>query len=86
MKRLFILIVIVLCGTTAFTQNLANMSWYNKPAKACIKDGVLNITVEPATDYWRITHYGFIRDNGPFHYTEQSGSVEASVKITGAYR
>jgi regulation of enolase protein 1 (concanavalin A-like superfamily) len=86
MKRLFILLILAVWGTTAFTQDLTKMSWYNKPAKVNIKDGVLNFTVGPATDYWRITHYGFIRDNGPFYYREHAGNFEASVKITGAYR
>lgn len=32
-----------------------------------------------------MTHYGFIRDNGPFRFQEQSGDFEAKVKVIGHY-
>jgi regulation of enolase protein 1 (concanavalin A-like superfamily) len=44
------------------------------------------VTVDPGTDYWQVTHYGFIRDNGPFYYQEQEGDFTATVKITGQYK
>ncbi|MHA4807380.1 DUF1349 domain-containing protein [Flavitalea flava] len=62
------------------------MKWNNKPSQSIVDGQSLEMTVDPGTDYWRITHYGFIRDNGPFYYTEQTGDFEATVKITGAYR
>ncbi|RFM25797.1 DUF1349 domain-containing protein [Deminuibacter soli] len=61
------------------------MKWYNQPSRSSGDAHTLTMTVDPKTDYWRITHYGFIRDNGPFYYMEQEGDFEASVKITGAY-
>ncbi len=42
--------------------------------------------VTPKSDFWRITHYGFIVDNRPFYYTNRGGEFEASVKITGHYK
>ncbi|KAI1721449.1 regulation of enolase protein 1 [Ditylenchus destructor] len=68
------------------TQELI-MKWLNQPGKVvnATETGV-EMTVDPDTDYWRITHYGFIRDNGPFYYAEQEGDFEASVKVTGAYK
>jgi regulation of enolase protein 1 (concanavalin A-like superfamily) len=62
------------------------MKWYSKPVKSAVDGASLKMTVDPGTDYWQVTHYGFKRDNGPFYYTEQTGNFEASVKITGAYR
>lgn len=59
------------------------MKWYNKPLKSVENANSITMTVDPGTDYWRITHYDFIRDNGPFYYTELAGDFEASVKITG---
>ena len=38
------------------------------------------------TDFWCVTHYGFIRDNGHFYYREQTGDFVASVKVTGQYK
>jgi regulation of enolase protein 1 (concanavalin A-like superfamily) len=42
------------------------MKWYNKPLKSVENANSITMTVDPGTDYWRITHYDFIRDNGPF--------------------
>jgi uncharacterized protein len=63
-----------------------SMSWNHEPKAWAEHGNVLTETVEPNTDYWRVTHYGFIRDSGPFRYQTQSGDFEASVHITGKYR
>lgn len=62
------------------------MQWYNTPKKWSAADNKINVTVDPGTDYWQVTHYGFIRDNGPFYYQEQEGDFTATVKITGQYK
>jgi uncharacterized protein len=61
-------------------------SWLNEPKQWKEVDGAMTETVEPNTDYWRVTHYGFIRDNGPFRFQTESGDFEAKVHITGQYR
>lgn len=61
------------------------MKWNNEPKRWSGNAQQLTCTIDPETDYWRITHYGFIRDNGPFYYQEISGDFEASVKISGQY-
>ncbi|WP_425146247.1 DUF1349 domain-containing protein [Deinococcus sp.] len=40
----------------------------------------------PATDFWRVTHYGFIRDNGHFLPQTVTGDFGAEVEVCGAYR
>lgn len=62
------------------------LAWEHEPAKWTESAGVLTETVPAGTDYWRVTHYGFIRDNGPFRYQEQKGDFEAKVRISGQYR
>ncbi|TWW01157.1 DUF1349 domain-containing protein [Chitinophaga pinensis] len=62
------------------------MKWNNEPGNWSGNEEKLSCTIEPDTDYWRITHYGFIRDNGPFYYKEITGDFEASVKISGQYK
>ncbi len=84
MKNTTLLLATLLYSSLGFAQT--GMKWYNKPSKSTPGTNTLTMTVDPGTDYWRITHYGFIRDNGPFYYTEQAGNFEASVKITGAYK
>lgn len=62
------------------------MKWFNEPKKWSFQDGILKVDVDPGTDFWRITHYDFIRDNGHFYYREQRGDFTAKVKLRGFYR
>lgn len=62
------------------------MKWLNEPKKWNGNAQKLTAIVDPGTDYWRITHYGFIRDSGPFYYQETAGNFEATVKVTGSYQ
>jgi regulation of enolase protein 1 (concanavalin A-like superfamily) len=84
MKTFVLFASFFMISSLAFSQ--APMKWFNKPGKSSTESGTVNMTVDPNTDYWRVTHYGFIRDNGPYYYTEQAGDFEASVKITGQYK
>ena len=61
------------------------MQWENTPKTWKQERNSLLETVPAATDYWRTTHYGFIRDNGPFRYATRSGNFEAKVSISGDY-
>ncbi len=81
------LLLVLLCtaaGLNASAQ--APMNWLNKPKQWKAGKNNVTMTVEPATDFWRITHYGFIRDSGPFYYQQATGDFEATVKITGQYK
>jgi uncharacterized protein len=60
-------------------------AWLNQPPHWNETGDTLTETVPSGTDYWRVTHYGFIRDNGPFRYQEQSGNFEVRVRIRGNY-
>jgi regulation of enolase protein 1 (concanavalin A-like superfamily) len=62
------------------------MKWYNEPEQWSFKNSRLTMQVTPKTDYWRITHYGFTVDDGPFFHTERGGEFEVVVKITGDYQ
>jgi regulation of enolase protein 1 (concanavalin A-like superfamily) len=86
MKTIYLALLAALVSTAGLAQTPASMKWYSKPVKSTVNGKSITMTVDPNTDYWRVTHYGFIRDNGPFYYTEQAGNFEASVKITGAYK
>ncbi len=61
------------------------MDWYNQPPQFNVEGGTIIITSGPKTDFWRKTHYGFIRDNGHFYYQQVTGDFVAEVKITGQY-
>lgn len=62
------------------------MEWYNEPPKWEEHTNALDVTTGTKTDFWRKTHYGFIRDNGHFYYRRVSGNFIAEVKFTGQYR
>ena len=59
------------------------MHWYNEPAVRAANGDTVTVTAEHDTDFWRKTHYGFIRDNGHFYYQEVSGDFRCEVKVSG---
>jgi hypothetical protein len=61
------------------------MHWYNEPPAWMVDGDALEVTVGSKTDFWRKTHYGFIRDNGHFYYQEVRGDFTAEVKVIGRY-
>ena len=62
------------------------MNWYNEPPAWSLSGQTIHITTGPKTDFWRKTHYGFIRDNGHFYYQEVAGDFVAEVKFSGQYQ
>lgn len=62
------------------------MVWYNKPVIWSEERDRVYVRVDGGTDFWRVTHYDFIRDTGHFYYREQPGDFVASVKVTGQYK
>ena len=61
------------------------MLWYNEPAAWTADGDVITVTADHGTDFWRKTHYGFIRDNGHFCYQEVRGDFRCEVKVSGRY-
>ena len=62
------------------------MHWHNEPPEWTALDGVVKVTTGAKTDFWRATHYGFIRDNGHFGFQQVEGNFAVTVKVSGAYR
>ncbi len=60
--------------------------WLNPPAEREQVEATLRFRVERATDFWRKTHDGGIRDNGHFLFTRVAGDFTAAVKFTADYR
>jgi regulation of enolase protein 1 (concanavalin A-like superfamily) len=78
-------LLVALAATTALAQP-APRRWLNAPKQATTTPKGLRVQVAGGTDFWRVTHYGFIRDNGHFYFQEQAGDFEAKVKVVGQYR
>ena len=61
------------------------MTWLNEPSKWNADGDSLFLTTNPKTDFWRKTHYGFIRDNGHFFYETVSGDFVVETEFEGNY-
>ena len=79
-------IALLAAATSSMAQSLDKMNWLNEPQQWEIKEGKALVMDVPAkTDFWRISHYGFTVDDGPFYYATYGGEFEVKVKITGNY-
>lgn len=78
--------VLVLGALSVSAQSPPAMRWLNAPKKATVTASKVQVQVDGGTDFWRVTHYGFIRDNGHFLYQEQEGDFVAKVKVVGHYQ
>lgn len=62
------------------------MEWLNEPGEWTQADGGLTVTPDAGSDFWRLTHYGFIHDNGHAWLEPVAGDFTASVSFTADYR
>jgi len=62
------------------------MQWLNEPTQWTDSGDRLIVKTSPKTDFWRITHYGFIRDTGHFYFDSISTDFVVDVKIRGNYK
>lgn len=62
-----------------------DFSWTNNPKEWSEENGVLRLKTAAETDFWRKTHYGFIKDSGHFLHTEIAGDFELLVQFSGNY-
>jgi len=62
--------------------------WLHEPPNWRLEDGVLEVTTGQDTDFWRVTHYGFVRDNGHFyhHTLLEQDSFVAELRFSGHYQ
>jgi uncharacterized protein len=61
------------------------MNWFNEPRKWKEEKDQLSVFADGHTDFWRKTHYGFVRDNGHFYYERLSGDFEVETEFHGQY-
>jgi regulation of enolase protein 1 (concanavalin A-like superfamily) len=61
------------------------MEWYNEPASWTGTTQRMSITTAAKTDFWRETHYGFIRDSGHFYHCNVAGDFTIAVQVHGRY-
>lgn len=61
------------------------MEWHCEPPAWRDDEGAITVTTAHGSDFWRKTHYGFVRDNGHFFFERVAGDFAAEAKITGDY-
>jgi uncharacterized protein len=61
------------------------MQWLNEPASWQRTGDVLRVSVDPGTDFWRATGYGYIHDNGHVYGELLAGDLDVSVRIRGTF-
>jgi regulation of enolase protein 1 (concanavalin A-like superfamily) len=61
------------------------MDWLNEPPEWRDEGGVLTVVTGERTDFWRTTHYGFVRDDGHGRLAPAEGDVGAVVAFRGDY-
>ena len=61
------------------------MDWLNEPPRWRREGGVLHVATGERTDFWRETHYGFIRDDGHLAFERREGDLTAEVAVSGGY-
>jgi uncharacterized protein len=59
--------------------------WMNEPAEWHLENGVLHVTTDKGTDFWRNTHYGFVRDNGHVFAARTQGDFTADITVDGDF-
>lgn len=62
------------------------MEWLHEPRRWEANGDELTVTADAKTDFWRTTHYGFVRDNGHCYGVEVTGDFVATVTVRGRYR
>ena len=60
--------------------------WMNEPLDWGIKNDKLNVTTGDKTDFWRHTHYGFVRDSGHFWQLPAPKTFTATLTFEGDYQ
>jgi regulation of enolase protein 1 (concanavalin A-like superfamily) len=63
----------------------SHCAWHNAPPVHRIDGGTLHVITGGHTDFWRITSYGFIRDNGHFFGAATADGFTAQLRVRAAF-
>jgi uncharacterized protein len=58
-----------------------HVHWFNEPSKWSELDGNIVVQADPQTDFWSITGYGYVRDNGHIYGDDLDADFDLSVQI-----
>lgn len=61
------------------------MEWLNEPARWSNRQGELTVVADAGTDFWRTTHYGYVKDNGHLYGQCVEAGFDLRVRVRGSY-
>ena len=61
------------------------MQWLNEPANWQRTGDMLRVSVDPGTDFWRATGYGYIHDSGHVYGELLPADLDISVRVRGSF-
>lgn len=61
-------------------------AWLNPPASQDLQAASVTVVTDAKTDFWRETHYGFVRDTGHFLAFEAGQAFTAEVRVRAGYQ
>ncbi|MGD0692574.1 MAG: DUF1349 domain-containing protein [Acidimicrobiales bacterium] len=61
------------------------MDWFNEPSQWSEKDGQITVRADARTDFWRITDYGYVRDNGHIYGEAITTDFDFAVRVEADY-
>jgi regulation of enolase protein 1 (concanavalin A-like superfamily) len=64
---------------------ITGWTWFNEPSTWQRDGAALSLTTDPDTDFWRTTHYGYVRDTGHVLGTG-AGEFTLTATFRGEYR
>ncbi|MEV4318542.1 DUF1349 domain-containing protein [Actinocrispum sp. NPDC049592] len=70
-------------GVQAFGSD--GWEWFTEPAEWTLDDDGLTVHTDAGSDFWRTTHYGFIRDNGHILGRWTEGDFTLQATFAGQY-
>ncbi|WP_315722354.1 MULTISPECIES: DUF1349 domain-containing protein [unclassified Bradyrhizobium] len=61
-------------------------NWFNEPENWSERENLLELATDRATDFWRETHYGFIRDSGHFLAFQAGDAFTAELRVRANFK
>jgi len=61
------------------------VKWFNEPTTWSESEGEVLVRPDPQTDFWRVTGYGYVRDNGHIYGDTLDTDFDLTVRIRGDY-
>jgi uncharacterized protein len=62
-----------------------SLRWLNEPFEWSGDADALTARAEPGTDFWRTTHYGFVRDSAHFAFEPIAGDGTVELRFAGDF-